>query len=86
VCGGNFHTLDVDFTLIHRIAALHAVFQVNRPQTLWFGQLVAHCPETLISMKKNNNTCDKSEMVSITLHMLIKLKFGMKTLMHAANS
>ncbi len=54
--------MDGNITLIHRIAALHIVYEMNRSQVLWFGQLVAHSPEVMTRLTKEN-ICDKEEMV-----------------------
>lgn len=54
--------MDGNITLIHRIAALHIVYEMNRSQVLWFGQLVAYSPEIMIHLNRNN-ICDKKEMV-----------------------
>ena len=36
--------MDGNITLIHRIAALHVIYEMNRSQVLWFGELVALSP------------------------------------------
>ena len=62
VHGDEYCTQDGNITLIHRIAALHIVYEKNRSQVLWFGQLVAYSPEVMIHLTKEN-ICDKEEMV-----------------------
>ena len=54
--------MDGNITLIQRIAALHIVYENNRQQVLWFGELVAHSPEVMIRLTKENIS-DKEEMV-----------------------
>lgn len=46
--------MDGSVTLIHRIAALHVVYDRNRPQVLWFGQLVTLSPEVMIYLHSDN--------------------------------
>lgn len=54
--------MDGNITVIHRITALHIVYEMNKCQVLWFGQLVAQSPEVMISLTPEN-ICDKEEMV-----------------------
>lgn len=49
-------------TLIHRIAALHIVYERNKSEVLWFGQVVAHTPEVMVNLTPEN-VCDKEKMV-----------------------
>ncbi len=46
--------MDGSVTLIHRIAALHIVYEMNKSQVLWFGQLVALSPEVMIYLHSDN--------------------------------
>lgn len=62
VHGDNYCTRDGNITLIHRIAALHIVYEMNRSQVLWFGQLVAHSPEVMVGLNREA-ICDKEDMV-----------------------
>lgn len=54
--------MDGNITLIHRIAALHIVYEKNKSQVLWFGQLVAYSPEIMIHLNRDK-VYDKEEMV-----------------------
>ena len=54
--------MDGNITLIHRIAALHIVYEMNQSQVLWFGQLVAHSPEVMIHLTPEA-IFNKEEMV-----------------------
>ena len=46
--------MDGDVTLLHRIAALHVVYEHNKSQIMWFGQLVALSPEVMIYLYEDN--------------------------------
>ncbi len=62
--------MDGNITLIHRIAALHIVYEMYKSQILWFGQLMAHSPEIMVQLTKEN-ICDKEEMVHKALICII---------------
>ena len=49
-------------TLLQRISALHAVYELNRAQVLWFGQLVALFPGIMVHLTPET-ICDSDEMV-----------------------
>ena len=49
-------------TLIHRVAALHVVHEMNVAKVLWFGQLVTLSPGIMVHLKRED-VCDKIEMV-----------------------
>lgn len=63
--------MDGNITVIHRITALHIVYEMNKSQVLWFGQLVAQSPEVMISLTPEN-ICDKEEMVYMANCMLFR--------------
>ena len=54
--------MDGNITLIYRIAALHVVYEMNRSQVLWFGELVTLSPEIMISLA-TESIRNKEEMV-----------------------
>ena len=71
--------MDDNVTLMQRIAALHVVYQLNKPQVLWFGQLVTHSPGIMVHLRTKSNFSDKTEMVCtwtmgrlsiLTMHMV----------------
>ena len=57
--------MDGDVTLLHRIAALHVVYEHNKSQIMWFGQLVALSPEVMIYLYEDNIS-HGDEMVYVT--------------------
>ena len=65
--------MDGNITLIHRIASLHIVYEMNRSQVLWFGQLVAYSPEIMIHLNRDK-VYSKEEMVLHAVNMMYKLQ------------
>ena len=55
--------MDGNVTLLDRVAALHVVYQINKSQILWFGQLVAHSPGIMFHLRNEKDYCDSNEMV-----------------------
>ena len=62
--------MDGNVTLLHRVAALHVVYQINKSQILWFGQLVAHSPGIMVHLRNENKYCDSNEMASSGIESL----------------
>ena len=56
--------MDGNVTLLHRIAALHVVYEHNKSQILWFGQLVALSPEVIIHLYEDSIS-HREEMVML---------------------
>ena len=50
IVGEVFGPIDGEFGLLQRIAALHVLYHKYRSQILWFGQLVAHCPQIMVKL------------------------------------
>ena len=63
--------MDGNITLIHRIAALHIVYEMNRSQVLWFGQLVAYSPEIMIHLNRDK-VYSKEEMVLRAVNIYVQ--------------
>ena len=63
VHGDDFCSVDGNMNLIHRIASLHVIHQLNKSQVLWFGQLVMHFPGIMLHLREDANICDETEMV-----------------------
>lgn len=61
--------MDGNITLVHRIAALHVVYQMNNSQIMWFGQLVSLFPGLMVHLKMAN-VSDKDEMVHYNMNLL----------------
>ena len=64
--------MDGNVTLLHRVAALHVVYQINKTQILWFGQLVAHSPGIMVHLRNENKYCDENEMASAGIESLLQ--------------
>ena len=62
----NEENFNPDMSLLQCIAALHVLFHKYRSQILWFGQLVGHSPEVMISLYTDSIRC-KQEMVNYTV-------------------
>ena len=62
VHGEQFCSVDGNFTLLQRIAALHVVFLRNESKILWFGLLVSLHPKIMGSLEADS-VRNKSEMV-----------------------
>ena len=62
VHGDDFCSRDGNITLLLRVAAVHVVYNMNRSQVLWFGQLVTHNPGIMVHLR-SNLIPDKEEMV-----------------------
>ena len=60
----NYSTSVCNATLIGHIATLHVVYQVNKGQVLWFGQLARYNPGAIVSLT-NDEVRDSTEMVNI---------------------
>ena len=61
--------MDGNITLLHRIAALHVVDQMNLSQIMWFSQLVSLSPGIMVHLNATN-VSDKDEMVAMLLNFL----------------
>lgn len=64
VHGDGFCSVDGNITLVHRIAALHVVDEMNRSKILWFAQLVSLSPGIMVHLR-TANISDKDEMVNV---------------------
>ena len=52
--------------LISRIAAVHVIYNMNKSQALWFGELVSNDPGILVHLRKKHPIKDENEMVYIS--------------------
>ena len=73
--------MDGNITLIHRIAVLHIIYEMNRSQVLWFGQLVAYSPEIMIHLNRDK-VYSKEEMVLHAANMMYKITIIFIQILH----